>query len=224
MDGRSFNRLEWSLLGYSGPTLLVLKTTGDAVAGAFTTDTWKESKDFFGNPECFLFQLHPSVRIHRAVGHDHNFMYLHSKHSHGPIERESGTLPNGIGFGGCLEKPRLFIPESFEHCSADFLDRTFESGSLLPEEALEKFELTTLEVWGVGGDEVITQALRSRAEYRDRTDTAILKARMIHDKKFLAEDMQSGLIMTDIFKHREETRGRHDFAVDEKHGGYKIEH
>lgn len=151
-------------------------------------------------------------------------MYLHSEHIHGPAQTKSSTLPHGLGFGGCLEKPRLFFPETLEHCSADFLDHTFESGNLLPIEALEKFEISSLEIWGVGGDDIITSALRERAEYRERTDTAIAKARVIYDKSFIATDMKSGLIQGNLFSHRQDVRGREEFQVDDEHGGYKIEH
>jgi len=223
MDGRSFNRLEWSLLGYSGPTLLAVKTTSGETIGAFATAPWKDHKDFYGTADSFLVQLVPKLEVRRPAGRGQNFMYLHSTDMHSAMDPLHDGLPHGIGFGGTLTKPRLFIPMSFEHCSADFLDNTFESGNLLPKDALETFEIQCLEVWGVGGDEVITQALRDRVEYRERTDTAILLARTVQDKSAFAADMQSGLIPNRLFTHQEEARGRADFVVDDKHGGYRIE-
>jgi TLD len=224
MDGRSFNRLEWSLLGYAGPTLLVVKTTDGATLGGFTGVPWHEDKNFYGNADSFLVELAPNVALHRPTGTQDHFMYLHSEFSHCPLQPAAGNgLPHGIGFGGTIDKPRFFIPHTFEGCTAGFLCKTFESGELVPPESLEKFELKFLEVWGVGGDEVINKALRERAEYRERTDTAILKARIVQDKTQFADDMKSGLIPNNLFSHMGSARGRPDFKVDEAHGGYKIE-
>jgi hypothetical protein len=65
---------------------------------------------------------------------------------------------------------RLFIPESMEAWSADLLDQTFESGNLLSVQALEKFEIDNLEIWGVG-DDVIACALNARNHFREQHET-----------------------------------------------------
>lgn len=219
LDGRSFNRLEWSLLGYSGPTVVLVKTTSQAVLGAFASATWKNSKEFYGNSACFLFELEPELKVYRSEGGGENFMYLHS-------DRDSVACqghPHGLGFGGSPDKPRLFIPETFEQCSAGVLDKTFHPGELLPSESLEKFEIQCLEVWGVGGDQIISQALHSRAGYRERSDTAVLRARKIVDKKQFVEDFKAGLLPSKLYPHAKEVRGSQEFRVDEEHGGYKID-
>lgn len=131
--------------------------------------------------------------------------------------------PHGLGFGGSLEHPRFFVPESLERCSAGFFDRTFQDGELLPLDSLEKFEIHTLEVWGVGGDDVIKKAVSDRAAYRKRHEEILVRARIVHDKKQFAEDMQTGLIPNVLYAHQAKSRGRHDFVVDNDHGGYKIE-
>ena len=137
---------------------------------------------------------------------------------------ESSSHPHGLGFGGCLEKPRLFIPETFTGCSADFFDRTYASGVLLPNEAMEKFEIEDLEVWAVGGAAVIEHALKKQEEYREIKDAALLEAGKVHDKSSLAQDFQTGLMDSKLLAHRVSVRGRQEFAVDEQHGGYKLEH
>jgi hypothetical protein len=214
--------MEWALLGYSGPTVILVKTTSQAVLGAFASSSWKDSTQFYGDAECFLFELQPNVNIYRTEGKGENFMYLHSKHGQADPALLGGH-PFGLGFGGTVENPRFFIPESFDHCSAHYLDSTFHQGELLPLESLEKFEIQMLEVWGVGGDEVITKAVRDRADYRERYDNLILRARMVRDKSAFAEDLQSGLIPNSLFSHLKDSRGRHDFRVDDEHGGYKID-
>lgn len=219
-DGRSFNRLEWSLLGYEGPSLMLIQSEQGSIFGGFAADPWKESPEFHGSTDCFLFQIEPTLEVFRAQGKGTNFMYCNPE-ARSPVQ--SDGLHHGIGFGGDTDKPRLFIPESLEECTASYLDTTFQTGDLLPAQALEKFKIRFLEVWGVGGDESITKALRARAEHREVTNSNILKARMVTDKSGFLPDVQSGLIDTKVYKHREQTRGRAEFTVDDVHGGYKLE-
>jgi hypothetical protein len=219
-DGRSFNRLEWSLLGYSGPSLILIKTDQDAVLGAFAALPWKDAIHFQGDSACFLFQLSPTLHLFLPTGRDENFVYCHS-------ESFDGTLPDGhahgLGFGGTIEHPRLFIPESLEECSAAFFDGTFQQGELLPADSFEKFQINELEVWGVGGDEAIRKGMHDRAERREMTDTVIRRSQVVMDKSQFAKDFKSGLIPNKVFQHRSEARGRKEYAVDENHGGYKID-
>jgi len=219
-DGRSFNRLEWSLLGYTGPSLVLIKTEQDAVLGAFAALPWKDAIHFQGDSACFLFQLSPTLKVFLPTGRDKNFVYCHS-------ESFDGTLPDGhahgLGFGGTVEHPRLFIPESLEECSAAFFDYTYQMGDLLPNDALEKFQIKAMEVWGVGGEEAIRKGIHDRAEHREMTDTAIHRAQTVTDKSQFVKDFKSGLIPNKLYDHRNEARGRKEYAVDEEHGGYKIE-
>jgi hypothetical protein len=48
------------------------------IFGAFMSSTWKESKDFYGASDCFLFQLEPLMCMYRTRGMDHNYMYCNS--------------------------------------------------------------------------------------------------------------------------------------------------
>ena len=213
-----------ALRGYSGPTVLLVKTTGQHVLGGFAADAWKDVRgDFYGSADCFLFELDPDLKVYRSKYNEargQNFMYMHFLHTDGTSCRGH---PHGLGFGGSMEHPRFFIPESLEHCSAGYLDQTFEEGELLPMEALETFEIQILEVWGVGGDVVITKSLHDRAASRNRHEEMIRRARTVHDKKPFVEDMQSGIVPSLLYAHQEQIRGRHDFVTDDIHGGYKIE-
>ena len=227
-DGRSFNRLEWNLLGYGGPTLLLVRTTTGAIIGAFAASTWKDTVNYQGNSDCFLVQLQPKFKVHWAAsGRQNHFMYMNSgKRGNRQVVPQLEGLPHGIGFGGGATKnePRLFIPVSLEHCSAEFMDDTFESGDVLPGEDLERFEIDLLEVWGIGDTpEALKTSLQEQREYRARQTDAINRARRIDDKHEFVKDLTSEFVPSNVFKHREETRGRHEFEVDEEHGGYKIE-
>ena len=160
-DGRSFNRLEYSVLGYDGPTMITIKTKTGAVIGAYAETSWKDSMNYFGTDECFMYQLMPQLKVLRPTGNENNFMYMHSNELHNsPVMPVAASgLPSGLGFGGNLDtKPRLFIPESLEDCSATFMDKTYDIGQILPPadgsmNFVEKFEIDILEIWGVGYDE-----------------------------------------------------------------------
>lgn len=224
-DGLSFNRLQNSLLGYGGPTLLIIKEVeGGGIFGAFTSTKWKETKDFYGNSDCFLFQLQPNVKVMRPRGRGgNNFMYCNSESR----SRGYDGQAHGIGFGGTVDKPRLFIPESFDGCIASASDLTFEGGSLLPPLKPNKddftfgltnrkyFDIESLEVWGVGGDELVASALEARSEQRDITAANIRKARKVDKAQFL-DDFKSGLIESKAFQHRDEMRGRDDCHIDDE--------
>lgn len=220
-DGRSFNRLEWSLLGYSGPSLVLIKTEQDAVLGAFAALPWKDALHFQGDSACFLMQLSPTTKLFLPTGRDENFVYCHSESFNGALP-DSHRL-HGLGFGGSIEQPRLFIPASLEECHAAFFDRTYQEGELLPAEALEKFQIKEMEVWGVGGEAAISQGMHDRAKHRELTDTMIHRAKTVTDKTAFVKDLRSGLIPNKVYKHQDDVRGEERFEVDEEHGGYKID-
>lgn len=128
---------------------------------------------------------------------------------------------HGIGFGGSVQEPRLFISESFDDCVASDADLTFAKGRLLGnanDTLLGKnavgggnngkyFEIDSLELFGVGGTEVVMEALGARAKQRDIRQTAINRARKV-DKAAFLEDFQSGLIDSKAFAHRSQIQGR----------------
>lgn len=100
-------------------------------------------------------------------------------------------------------------------------DLTFEQGLLLPPTVsstgsvtLQKyFEIDSLEVWGVGGDAVVQEALADRVKQRDILHANIQKARKVDKAQFL-DDFKSGLIESKAFVHRDQMRGR-DGGCDE---------
>eukprot|EP00568_Trieres_chinensis_P007851 CAMPEP_0183301814 /NCGR_PEP_ID=MMETSP0160_2-20130417/7815_1 /TAXON_ID=2839 ORGANISM="Odontella Sinensis, Strain Grunow 1884" /NCGR_SAMPLE_ID=MMETSP0160_2 /ASSEMBLY_ACC=CAM_ASM_000250 /LENGTH=632 /DNA_ID=CAMNT_0025464501 /DNA_START=39 /DNA_END=1937 /DNA_ORIENTATION=- len=213
-DGLSFNRLQLSLLGYGGPTLIIIRATNGGIFGAFTSSPWKESSNFYGSSDCFLYQLAPSARVYRPRGAGTNYMYCNS------AARSKGYdgLAHGIGFGGDSAGPRLFISETFDACVASSADLTFEPGPLLPpaEEGgpQKDFEISDIEVWGVGGEDVVSEGLGAQEQHRGLVEANIRKARKV-DKAAFLDDFRSGLIESKAFKHREEIRGRDDCHIDE---------
>ena len=135
---------------------------------------------------------------------------------------------HGIGFGGTVHEPRLFISESFDHCQAASADLTFERGDLLTRNnnnnnnntdttnssGGKMFDIDSLEVWGVGGTETVREALGARTRQRDIRQAAINKARKV-DKAAFLEDFQSGLIDSKAFAHRAQIQGRDGACIGE---------
>ncbi|CAB9519216.1 TLD domain-containing protein 1 [Seminavis robusta] len=213
-DGLSFNRLQNSLLGYGGPTLLILRSADGDLFGAFTASSWRESKDFYGNSDCFLYQLLPRVAVYRPSGNGQNFMYCNSFARSRGYDKQA----HGIGFGGTVTEPRLFIAEAWDSCSASSRDMTFENGPLLGQSASgganKQFDLEALEVWGVGGEEVVNAALGDRVKARAVKDAAIQKARKV-DKAAFLDDFRSGIIESKAFAHRQQVKGRADADLED---------
>jgi len=178
VDGLSFNRLCLQIMGYAGPTLMIIRASDhpEGIFGAFSPHTWKESKDFFGNCDCFLYQLEPITQVYYHQRMENNFVYCN------PEARSKGydQQAHGLGFGGNCQQPRLFISENLDGCIASSADLTFENGALLPalegRQEKEHFDLQTLEVWGVGGELIISEALQARREYRMERDKKMRKA------------------------------------------------
>jgi hypothetical protein len=171
------------------------------------SSAWKESKDFYGNTDCFLFQLLPTTAVYHPSGNGKNFMYCNANARSKGYDQQA----HGIGFGGTVNDPRLFISESFDHCQAASADMTFEKGRLLADGSGgsngKHFEIDSLEVWGVGGTETVTEALGARAKQRGVRQAAINRARKV-DKAAFLDDFQSGLFDSKAFAHRSQVQGR----------------
>ena len=184
---------------------MVIETDQGHIIGAFLNTTFKKSEGFYGDSNAFIFQLLPALEVFNPTGKETNFI----------------RLQDGIGFGGTKDMPRLYIHPSMEGCNAGVMDGTFRDGALLPADALEKFSIKSLEVWAVGGDEAIQKGLKVRERQREITDSSIYQARVIKDKSSLVKDIN--LLDTNLYKHLNEARGRAEFRVDDKHGGYVLE-
>ena len=203
-------------MGYSGPTLILIQEVDKGgMFGAFTSSPWKESKDFYGNSDCFLFRLTPAAAIYHPRGAGKNFMYCNSKARSKGYDGQA----HGIGFGGTVDCPRLFISETFEGCVAASGDMTFKAGYLLPPPlpdtpVTKYFDIESIEVWGVGGDDVVEEALGSRDRQREIAFANIQKARKVDKAQFL-DDFNSGLFSSKAFAHKQQVAGRVDVCVSD---------
>lgn len=149
--GMSFNRVAHHLLGYDGPTCVLIRCADepqDTVLGMFAAQRWKDSNRFYGSPDNILFTLSPELKIYRASGGSGasgasgagggsmpngntstNYQYLNMK---------TYGYPHGFGMGGHLERFRFFVPDTMDEgrgddkvCVANDSDLTYERGQLI---------------------------------------------------------------------------------------------
>jgi len=159
--GMSFNRIAHHLLGYDGPTCVLIRCADEpveTVIGMFSESRWKDSNRFYGTPDNILFTLSPELKIYRASGGSGsgstsaasggggstsnantstNYQYLNLK---------TYGYPHGFGMGGHLERFRFFIPDTMDEgcrddkvCVANDSDLTFERGQIVAPSANQGF-------------------------------------------------------------------------------------
>ncbi len=156
-----------------------------------------------------------------------NYMYFHPSAGHvknsGRSSSGSGVYgstkvnkPFGVVVGGTIDQPRFQISETFEQCiasSGNMMDTTFEGGPLLPGQWDKYFNIDVLEVWGVGGEDVVRNASSDKEQHEDIVDAARKKVQRVDRKQFL-DDFTSGLHGSKLFEHRLDDSVRHDFATE----------
>jgi hypothetical protein len=227
-DGWTFQALENSILGYEGPTILVIQAQSDqernatVTFGAYTASKWEKNKrDFFGTADCFLFQLQPTMRVLKSLPktgtRGGNYMYFHSNtnvQTTNPSRKDD--LKVGLGFGGTVRNPRLFIDSNLEFCSVSHQDTSFEEGHLglppsndlfMSPSSSSAHNIYSLEVYAVGDEETIHRGFRAQRQHRDIADATLRNARTVDKAAFLG-DMRNGFIETKAFAHRGQVDGR----------------
>ncbi|CAN0283609.1 unnamed protein product, partial [Hapterophycus canaliculatus] len=165
-------RVAFKLVGYGGPTVILIRERrSGAVWGGCADSPWKESNSFYGGEASFLLRLSPDFKvIPSKMASNNNFQYLNLK---------GFSLPHGFGMGGSTEAFRFFIPEALDDtCVGRSACLTFESGELCPNQS-RNFEVDIMEVWGVGGEEALGEALEAREKQRQYTAAQIHQARQV---------------------------------------------
>lgn len=197
----------------------------------------KNKKDFFGSADCFLFQLKPTLRVMKSLpkmgtrgGH---YMYFHSN-----INIASNNLAKkdemmeGLGFGGTLRNPRLFVDRGLEECKVSSHDTTFEEGHLgfppssdplsssfaVPSSSSSTLHIDALEIYAVGDSDTIQRGFRALNQYRDIADANLRNARTV-DKAVFMGDLRNGVIESKAFAHRGQVDGRADGCLKGEEGG-----
>jgi hypothetical protein len=111
-------------------------------------------------------------------------------------------MPHGLAMGGSLEKFRFYIPDTLEGCQACASCLTFEPGGLLMQSVDGSFNISIMEVWGCGGDDLIEQALIGQAKDRGDRDALIQKARQVDKAAFANNSFDQEFLLSKNFSHK----------------------
>ncbi|EES13035.2 uncharacterized protein LOC8082554 isoform X1 [Sorghum bicolor] len=204
VHGKGLSRF-WSCVeGYKGPMLILLsafsKSAGENVdsdrrwvIGVLTEEGF-ESKDTFYGSSGFLCAAHPIFRMLPPSGKEKNFMYCHL---HPQIRAyEANPKPVGLAFGGTIGNERIFLDEDFSRVLVRHhaVDKTYQHGSLIPNQGYLPVEASVLdvEVWGLGGETI----KRQQNLYKKREDIFSEQRRKVDLKTFASwEDSPEKMMM-----------------------------
>ncbi|XP_062227025.1 uncharacterized protein LOC133925183 isoform X2 [Phragmites australis] len=164
VHGKGLSRF-WSCVeGYNGPMLILLSALSNGggenvdsdrrwVLGVLTEEGFESQGTFYGSSG-FLCATHPIFRMLRPSGKEKNFIYCHV---HPQIRvYEANPKPVGLAFGGTIGNERIFLDEDFSKVVVRHhaVDKTYQHGSLIPNQGYLPVEASVLdvEVWGLGGE------------------------------------------------------------------------
>lgn len=160
LHGRGLNRFWSNVEGYQGPLLILISaTSGDGsankrnwIVGALTHQGF-ENRDLFYGSSGSLYAVSPVFHVYPPTGKERNFVYSHL-HPTGRVY-EAKPKPCGIGFGGSMGNERIFVDEDFSKVTIRHhaVDKTYQSGSLFPDQGFLPVEasISEVEIWGLGG-------------------------------------------------------------------------
>ena len=131
--------------------------------------------------------------MYRTTGRDFSYQWLNSK---------SYGLPHGLGFGGSKDKPRLFIPDSLEDCTANSSDLTYSPGPFLIDSFDGNFQIDTIEIWSTGGDGALSKGLKEQEKKRQNIEHTLLQARKIDKAQFFSNSFNQEFLLSKTFSHK----------------------
>ncbi|XP_052201631.1 uncharacterized protein LOC127807647 isoform X2 [Diospyros lotus] len=204
LHGRGLNRFWSSVEGYNGPMLvLIAASLGDSyedngevkrwILGALTHQAFENEDMFYGSAGC-LYAISPVFNVFSSSGKEKNFVYSHLH----PTSRvyEPHPKPVGVAFGGSIGNERIFIDEDFSKVTVRHhaFDKTYQAGSLFPNQGFLPTEASVLEVevWGLGGK----NAKRTQTSYKKREELFTEQRRKVDLKTFASwEDSPEKMMM-----------------------------
>ncbi|KAL5216384.1 hypothetical protein ABZP36_007785 [Zizania latifolia] len=192
IHGKGLSRF-WSCVeGYKGPVLILLSAFssggGENVDASrrwgigVLTDEGIENKDTFYGSSGFLFSTYPIFRMLPPSGKEKNFIYCHL---HPQIRvYEAKPKPVDLAFGGTIGNERILLDEDFSKLTVRHhaVDKTYQHGSLIPNQGYLHVEASVLEVevWGLGGETTRWQ----QDVYKKREDIFSEQRRKVDLKTF----------------------------------------
>ncbi|XP_048332596.1 uncharacterized protein LOC107420375 [Ziziphus jujuba] len=204
LHGRGLNRFWSNIAGYQGASVILISaTTRDTDEGSSNERKWIigaltqqgfENKDMFYGSSGNLYSISPVFHVYSSTGKEKNCVYSHL-HPTGRLY-EPHPKPVGIAFGGTLGNERIFIDEDFARVTVRHhaVDKTYQHGSLFPDQGFLPVEALILEVevWGLGG----SRAKEVQDMYKKREDLFTEQRRRVDLKTFANwEDSPEKLMM-----------------------------
>ncbi|XP_050364514.1 uncharacterized protein LOC126783146 [Argentina anserina] len=201
LHGRGLNRFWSNVQGYQGPLLVLIAATSEDgsankrnwIIGALTHQGFENRDLFYGSSGC-LYALSPVFHAYPPAGKERNFVYSHL-HPTGKVY-EAKPKPVGIGFGGSMGNERIYVDEDFSKVTIRHhaADKTYQSGSLFPEQGFLPVDalITEVEIWGLGG----RGAKDVQDSYKDREQLFTEQRRKVDLKTFANwEDSPEKMLM-----------------------------
>jgi hypothetical protein len=199
LNGTNFGNFCDALIGYEGPTIILIRDTNGFVFGMLSRDEWKYSSNFFGpsgGVGCCLFQLEPTFQLlnpQKRRGANTNYQWMNCK-------RHRKDLPHGIGMGGESDFFRFLLTPTFKNCISRPTGLTYELGQIASNET---FDVGTVEIWGCGGKNAAAKREEKKEEER-----LFQESRRKVDKKQLLDGFTTEFLLSNTFKHRKEQNDR----------------
>ncbi|GMP44772.1 hypothetical protein CsSME_00013557 [Camellia sinensis var. sinensis] len=151
------------------------------ILGALTHQAF-ENKDMFYGSSGSLYAISPVFNVLSSSGKEKNFVYSHL-HPTGRVY-DPHPKPVGVAFGGSIRNERIFIDEDFAKVTVRHhaADKTYQSGSLFPNQGFLPVEALVLdvEVWGLGG----RTAKEMQNKYKKREELFTEQRRKVDLKTF----------------------------------------
>ncbi|KAK9136232.1 hypothetical protein Syun_015562 [Stephania yunnanensis] len=201
LHGKGLNRFWSNIEGYSGPMLILVSgnspevesSIGRWVIGVLTQQGF-ENKDVFYGSSGELYAISPVFHVFPPSGKEKNFVYSHLHLSSRVYEPR--PKPVCLSFGGTMGNERIFIDEDFAKVIVRHhaVDKTYQHGSLIPNQGFLPVEATILgvEVWGLGGE----KSKRVQDMYKKREEMFTEQRRKVDLKTFASwEDSPEKMMM-----------------------------
>mmetsp|Transcript_5001 Transcript_5001/g.12951 ORF Transcript_5001/g.12951 Transcript_5001/m.12951 type:complete len:511 (+) Transcript_5001:139-1671(+) len=168
-QGLSMNRWRAVLVGYGGPSLVVVSMSNGVSWAAYVDTPWtpSEAGRFFGSEDCALFALAPRFHAFPATKYSGNYCSFvqNVKAIGNPAARGQAGVEELVGFGGAASRYRASLTEDltraiFRHSCSTYATDTarMDLAGMAREE--DEHRVTTLEFFGLGG-EAADSALRN---------------------------------------------------------------
>jgi hypothetical protein len=236
-NGLSFRILQEALLGFWGPTALIVRTTSGDCLGYYTRVPWKVSPKWYTGDDnsgdavdetSFLFRLSPlwnrypmktSLLPRRRPPPFHQYLNVEPASAQHGANQQGLCVLKGLAVGGVApDSPRFHLKENLEGvCSP--VDRAFAPGCLLSTDDVY-FDVDRILVFALWDcDDEFERGIRLGGRQVRSRESARVRAAKVDRGQFVDEVEH----LTSLFGHRDQARGRCDFAaMDDVSKGYYV--